>query len=546
MITNIGSTTEYEALLDDAYIKIGGETEKFVPNINFNKWDDEVWFNINHADTIIAAQKETFVDGVVHIVINGIEHKYYVDENNKLEYEIILKERPVEDYIKLKVDYSDNLDFYYQDTLENDWNNMSGLQKLHPKLEDFLSAGSRDENIIGGYVGYIKLKKNGKYKTGRFFSIDRYTLIDSVGNNTSGPLYLDEVNKEIVINMDSAWLDNASYPVVLGPTIGYSTAGSSNYGSNTTKVGTLFTSPASAGNTTFYHIAINAAGSSTGLKQSIYNTSGGSVANQSLLEQITTTASVTDDLQTAGGGAAIAASTLYWIGFIPEDAATKIKYDAVGPTNTEYQTGTTYGAEFVDPFGSVTASIGWIVSIWVDYSGGTVYDMSGTGEIGVEGAAVLNKIGVISATGEIAVEGSAGISSLSFMSGIGEIAVEGAAVLTAFRALLASGEIGVEGSAAIVALIGASATGEIGVHGLAFLGGTFGLSATGEIGIQGEAILNAIKVLIATGELAVQGYGNLTFVTAQAGTLSKILGAADVYAIYGEADKSDVSGEVDY
>lgn len=367
MITNIDGTTEYEVSLNDSYIKIGGETEKFVPNLNFNKWGDEAWLNINHADTIVAAQKEILVNGVLHLVINGIEHKYYVDPDNNMEYEIVIKSRPALNYIEFDIDFSPNVEFYYQDTLENEWAASPGLQKMHSTLEDFLIHADRADNVIHSYAVYIN-KKNDGYKTGKLCHIYRPKIIDNNNDEVWGTLEIDSITKKMRVHIDSGWLDKAVYPITIDPTIGYSTAGSANYGSNTTKVGTLFTSPASAGNTTFYHIAINAVGVSTGLKQSIYDTSGGSVANQALLEQITTVASVTDDLQTAGGGAAIVASTLYWLGFIPEDAATKIKYDTAVPTDTEYQTGATYGTEFADPFGAVTATIGWIVSMWVDYT----------------------------------------------------------------------------------------------------------------------------------------------------------------------------------
>ena len=132
-------------------------------------------------------------------------------------------------------------------------------------------------------------------------------------------------------------------------------------------------------------------------------------------------------------------------------------------------------------------------SIGVDAkSGGTIYDMSATGEIAVEGSAIITNIGAMSSTGEIAVEGSANISAL--------------------QSLLATGEIAVEGSAAIIAIVSMTANGEIEVEGTGKLNGIFGLSANAEIGVEGQAVLNIIATMAANGEIAVEGSANLTFV----------------------------------
>lgn len=168
-------------------------------------------------------------------------------------------------------------------------------------------------------------------------------------------------------------------------------------------------------------------------------------------------------------------------------------------------------------------------------SGGTIYDMSATGEIDFEGNAVITNIGAMSSTGEIAVAGIADLQRLISLS--------------------ATGEIAIEGNADIVALIGLSADGEIRVQGSAALAGIFGLSGTGEIGIQGQSVLNAIKILQAAGQLGIQGSADLTFVVLQDGTLSRIFGeidlfkingAADLLTISGAADKLEIGGEVDY
>ena len=78
---------EYKVrLADDHYcnapadLLIGGNDDvvgdKFVPNINMVKWDDEAWFNINHP-ILINDEVETFEDGVITLVWGNIIIKYY-------------------------------------------------------------------------------------------------------------------------------------------------------------------------------------------------------------------------------------------------------------------------------------------------------------------------------------------------------------------------------------------------------------------------------------------------------------------------------------
>lgn len=168
-------------------------------------------------------------------------------------------------------------------------------------------------------------------------------------------------------------------------------------------------------------------------------------------------------------------------------------------------------------------------------AGGTIYDMSASGEIAIEGSAALSALKNMVGPGELEVEGSANISNLISLAGAGEIAVEGSADITNLISLVANGEIAVEGSAEILAIIGMSATGEIAVEGTAALNGIFGLKANGEIAAQGQAFLNMIATMAANGEIAVEGYGNLTLVGVD---------EFDNVSFFTVTKKGDIIGEV--
>lgn len=258
------------------------------------------------------------------------------------------------------------------------------------------------------------------------------------------------------------------------------------------------------------------------------------------------------DLNENAGGEWTASFTDYTTGdFTVKDASSPI-----------YNAGEDLTSEFTDLSGETnplgtdiigTTRTTWDIGAFELISGGTIYDMSGTGQVGVEGIADLFSISVMSGPGEVGTEGSADLFSISVMSGAGEIAVEGSADIvnlislagvsevgvegtsgiSSLISLLSSGEIAVEGSADIINLISLLASGEVGVEGSADLifvtniiemaaSGQIGaegsadlfsisaMSGDGEAGIDGSALLNMIQVLAAGGEIAVEGSANLT------------------------------------
>ena len=101
-IVKVKDKSEYDAIVNETDvrcdIKIGGKDEevgsKFVPHINMSKWNGECWLNINHPDKVLD-EKEVFEKSKIEIGIGDKIHRYYVLNENDLEYEIEFKEKPV-------------------------------------------------------------------------------------------------------------------------------------------------------------------------------------------------------------------------------------------------------------------------------------------------------------------------------------------------------------------------------------------------------------------------------------------------------------------
>jgi hypothetical protein len=200
----------YEAILgrtprgiSDAVIRIGGDgSMTFIPCIYASKWDDECWMNINAPGN---KGNCTYNDsGTIEYIVGNDCYRYYITHSGSLEYEIVFSSRPKKSHITLKLE-SKGLEFYYQDQL----------------TEDEIAEGcKRSPEVVGSYAVYGN-GQHGKYMTGKFCHIYRPRLIDSRGSSQWCDIEIDKAAGIIEIRADEKWLNDARYPVILDPEIGY-------------------------------------------------------------------------------------------------------------------------------------------------------------------------------------------------------------------------------------------------------------------------------------------------------------------------------------
>lgn len=242
--------TEYVAVLGDgdgkadASIVVGGKTEKFVPSIRVSKWDNEAWLKIDHEDTVVSHEVEEFLGGKVELSAGGLIHRYFIDVNEHLEYEVEFPQKPASNKITLKLDFSPSLKFCYQPPLTQ---------------QDIDDNCRRPENVVGSYAVYFN-KAHNKYKTGKFCHIYRPKVIDDDGKEIWAELSVDEVKKTLTIAIDQAYLDAAKYPVIIDPDFGYKSCGVSQIGTNFGVTGRIIwgelPQPADAGTLTFAYACL--------------------------------------------------------------------------------------------------------------------------------------------------------------------------------------------------------------------------------------------------------------------------------------------------
>jgi len=227
-----GGITVKELELGGERILIGGEPPlgsdtlktDFKPEVKLEKWGDETFVKIWSEEGGDKTARQVG-DRLVWNAKSGNEYHFYIKTAEEIgadeggfEYEVILKSKPKTNIVSLRIE-TEGLDFFYQGELTE---------------EEKAEGAERPENIIGSYAVYHKTKTGdysalgGKnYKTGKAFHIYRPEIIDANGNKIWGDLNIDESAGTLTITIPQDFLNKAAYPVIVDPTLGYTSVGGS-------------------------------------------------------------------------------------------------------------------------------------------------------------------------------------------------------------------------------------------------------------------------------------------------------------------------------
>jgi hypothetical protein len=325
----------------------------FVPNINMSKWDDEYFLNIN-LPIAITNEKEVFDGEKIKLDTKDYSLNFYPLNSDDLEFEITFNKKPDSNIIILDLLFSNGLEFFYQPPL------------TQAQIE---SGYVREERVVGSYAVYCDKKYN-KYCAGKFCHI-YYPYLKDADGKTARVEKFEILTGKMTITLPEAWMQTAKYPVILDPTLGNSVAGASSYGNTIVVNGTTYTSPASEGTATTFHIAVAAVDAANkGIKVGCYNCSqvNGDPPTKSRVDYTTiATATVSDDNSSAAVvGGTISASTKYHLCFIVQDTDTKVKCDDTGGDGYDNWP-TTYAGELQDPYPNSGETNTEYFTIWLEY-----------------------------------------------------------------------------------------------------------------------------------------------------------------------------------
>jgi len=205
---------------DKIEVEIGDALQPdFKPQFKIKRWDNEINFSMR-------AQEDP--DATVDIERDIVKYKtkdYEVHQYNKpeagedggFEFEWVLDKKPKSNIFNATIQ-SKELNFFYQPE----------LTKKEKK-----EGSSQPDNVVGSYAVYHKTKRNNQiggksYKTGKAFHIYRPEAIDAKGARVWCELNIDEQAGILTVTVPDEFLNNASYPVKVDPTFGYTTKGGTN------------------------------------------------------------------------------------------------------------------------------------------------------------------------------------------------------------------------------------------------------------------------------------------------------------------------------
>lgn len=174
--------------------------------VTLNRWDGE------ESLTIRRSKDQSKVPFVRLLEVSRREHTIArattTDGVYGFEFDIELTGKPDTNVFTYEMEGWEDLLFVYQ---SQGW---CGLKRV-----------DCPENVIGSYAVYHKEKRDNQYGTGKLYQIYRPLIHDADGNETWGALSYDDGRLSVTAPPD--FLDEATYPVTVDPTFGYTSAGAS-------------------------------------------------------------------------------------------------------------------------------------------------------------------------------------------------------------------------------------------------------------------------------------------------------------------------------
>ena len=367
-------------LADGSQIVIGGQSAKFEPITESSKWDGEAHFHLDprvppglmSAPVVVENRLE-----VTNTQTGSIYRWYAIDGNapDELEFEVEFLSEPGQNFIEFDIDAPAEITAWYQ-----------GTQAAERALDPPGRVSSRPENVEDSYALYWP-KNNNKYKVGKFAHIYRMFLHE-VGNPANMiwcTMSLNMNSRKLRATWDRNWAANATYPVIFGPTLGFSGSPSSTssfgaYEEASWQDGTS----AGAGDLDTGHVY--GSGSSTaniGLYSgNTQNTNpGGMNKDHSSHASVSTGASAGETSASMAGS--VLASTDYCVVCRPGASGLVVNYDSSGDTGNAWYNNNGFGVpeDPLDGTGFWTQDSARRYAFWVSYTesgGNTLTADSGT------------------------------------------------------------------------------------------------------------------------------------------------------------------------
>lgn len=310
-------------------VEVGdAKAAEFKPRVKLMAWDNECNISFGLPDTSGAMVSEDKSGKVSWQRQDGVKAVFYdlddssIGEDGGFEFEIHLPTLPKSNILELTLNAPKDLEFYYQPPLT---------------AEEIAEGCERPENVVGSYAVYHASqsgdysKLGGKnYKTGKAFHIYRPDAVDAAGNRVWCDLHIDPEKQIATITIPQEWLNKAVYPIVIDPTFGYTTIGSSTV--LISAIPQLCRFATSSDNGIATSISVHSRASDSGkIGAAIYSDNSGAPNSKLAEDSANVSISTTYLWRSIDIECSLSPSTPYWLAFWANQTG-YIKYDS-GATN---------------------------------------------------------------------------------------------------------------------------------------------------------------------------------------------------------------------
>lgn len=197
------------------------QSSTIFPQVKFMGWNNESNFSMR---ILTKGQLDVREEGdKILFAEDKCTHRIYAedtdDEYGGLEFDTIISNN-----------HDGNILTYTLQTKEVDLYKQGELTK-----EEIQLGAERPENVIGSYAVYARKKGNdirssNNYKTGKIAHIYRPFAEDANGNKVWCNLEYDSKKQVMYLIVPYEFIDSATYPIRIDPTIGYTSIGASTSG----------------------------------------------------------------------------------------------------------------------------------------------------------------------------------------------------------------------------------------------------------------------------------------------------------------------------
>ena len=269
------TTTMLESARAPATVVVGGsDPNKFVPNINLSRWDDEYFLNANFTDVVIDKELLSVNDGKAEISTSDETVKIYSNPDYPdavLEAEFVLLKKPLSNKLTISLTHSEGVRFAYQDPT---------YFEANPDLVN-------DHDGVSGSYAVLINKRNNEYRAGLFGYIFCWVFKDADGKTERALMHIDPTSKttsELTISVSQEFINKATYPVTATGIGGSQTFGVTDLGGTGTSilntiVGTAYLNDQGAGTATAISIGVKGWASGEKMKAAYYDSSENKVGD---------------------------------------------------------------------------------------------------------------------------------------------------------------------------------------------------------------------------------------------------------------------------